>query len=34
MYDALGGGVTRSLSMEIHGKGFSSYLLDMEVKEV
>ena len=29
MYAALGGGVTRSLSM--HGKGLSSYLLDMEI---
>ena len=28
---ALGGGVTRSLSMDKHGKGFSSYLLDMEI---
>lgn len=31
MYDALGGGVTRSLSLDKHGKGFSSYLLDMEL---
>jgi len=31
MYDALGGGVTRSLSLDKHGKGFSSYLLDMEI---
>ena len=31
MYDALGGGVTRSLSMDKHGTGFSSYLLDMEI---
>jgi len=31
MYDALGGGVTRSLSLDMHGKGFSSYLLDMEI---
>lgn len=31
MYDALGGGVTRSLSLDKHGKSFSSYLLDMEI---
>ena len=31
MYDALGGGVTRTLSLDMHGKGLSSYLLDMEV---
>lgn len=31
MYEALGGGVTRSLSVDMHGKGFSSYLLDMEI---
>jgi len=31
MYDALGGGVTRSLSMDKHGKSLSSYLLDMEI---
>lgn len=31
MYDALGGGVTRSLSLDKHGKGLSSYLLDMEI---
>lgn len=31
MYDALGGGVTRSLSVDMHGKGLSSYLLDMEL---
>ncbi|MDR1177373.1 MAG: hypothetical protein LBK64_00960 [Spirochaetaceae bacterium] len=31
MYDALGGGVTRTLSMDMHGKGISSYLLDMEI---
>lgn len=31
MYDALGGGVTRSLSIDMHGKGLSSYLLDMEI---
>ena len=31
MYDALGGGVTRSLSVDMHGKSLSSYLLDMEI---
>ena len=31
MYAALGGGVTRSLSVDMHGKGLSSYLLDMEI---
>ena len=31
MYDALGGGVTRSLALDKHGKSLSSYLLDMEV---
>lgn len=28
---ALGGGVTRSLSMDSHGKSLSSYLLNMEI---
>ena len=31
MYEALGGGVTRTLSLDMHGKGLSSYLLDMEI---
>ena len=31
MYAALGGGVTRSLSVEMHGKGLSSYLLDLDI---
>lgn len=31
MYDALAGGVTSSLSLDIHGKSFSSALLDMEI---
>lgn len=31
MYAALGGGVTRSLSVDMHGKGLSSYLLEMEI---
>lgn len=32
MYDALGGGVTRSLSVDMHGKSLSSYLLDMDIE--
>lgn len=31
LYDALGGGVTRSLSLDKPGKGMSSYLLDMDI---
>lgn len=31
MADALGGGVTRSLSLDKHGKSLSSFLLDMEI---
>ena len=31
MSAALGGGATRSLSVDMHGKGLSSYLLDMEI---
>lgn len=31
MYDALGGGVTRSLSIDKHGKSLSSFLLEMEI---
>ena len=31
MYDALGGGVTRSLALNKHGKSLSSYLLDIEI---
>ena len=31
MYDALGGGVTRTLSLDMHGKGLSSWLLDMDI---
>lgn len=31
MYDALGGGVTRTLAQDMHGKGLSSYLLDLEI---
>ena len=29
MHKALGGGVTRSLALDMHGKGLSSALLDM-----
>ncbi len=32
LHDALAGGVTRSLSLDIHGKSLSSLLLDMEVE--
>lgn len=31
MHDALGGGVTRSLSLDIHGKSLSSALLDFVI---
>ncbi|MGV2291721.1 hypothetical protein AAHK20_23620 [Trinickia sp. YCB016] len=31
--DALGGGVTRSLAIDAHGKSISSVLLDIEVAE-
>lgn len=31
MHQALAGGVTRSLRMDIHGKGLSSLLMDMEI---
>ena len=31
MQEALGGGVTRTLSLDMHGKGFSSHLLDMDI---
>ncbi|MDF2616603.1 MAG: hypothetical protein K0Q47_1258 [Sedimentibacter sp.] len=31
MYGALGGGVTRSLALDKHGKSLSSYLLDIEI---
>jgi hypothetical protein len=33
MQRALGGGVTRSLSLDAHGKGLSSALLDMEIDD-
>jgi hypothetical protein len=31
--DALGGGVTRSLALDAHGKGLSSALLDLDLPE-
>jgi hypothetical protein len=31
LYDALGGGVTRSLALDKHGKSLSSALLDMDL---
>lgn len=31
LHDALGGGVTRSLALDKHGKSLSSALLDMEI---
>lgn len=31
--EALGGGVTRSLALDAHGKSVSSALLDMEISE-
>lgn len=34
MYDALGGGVTRSLALDKHGKSLSSYLLDIEIQSL
>ena len=33
MYEALGGGVTRSLAIDMHGKSLSSALLDMEIDD-
>jgi hypothetical protein len=32
--NALGGGVTRSLALDAHGKGLSSALLDMELPDL
>lgn len=31
MYEALGGGVTKSLAQDMHGKSLSSKLLDLEI---
>lgn len=33
MYDALGGGVTRSLALDAHGKCLGAGLLNMEIPE-
>lgn len=33
MHEALGGGVTRSLSLDAHGKSLSSLLLEIEVAD-
>ena len=33
MHDALGGGVTRTLNQDIHGKSLSSSLLEMEIPD-
>ncbi len=33
MHDALSGGVTRSLTLDIHGKSFSSALLNMDIDD-
>jgi hypothetical protein len=33
MMEALGGGVTRSLALDAHGKSFSSAMLDMEIPD-
>lgn len=33
MYKALGGGVTRTLALDIHGKSLSSAIMNMEIPE-
>ena len=33
LFDALSGGVTSSLALDIHGKSYSSALLDMEIEK-
>jgi hypothetical protein len=33
MYNALGGGVTRTLALDIHGKSLSSALMDLEIPD-
>jgi len=33
LHEALGGGVTRSLSLDAHGKSLSSSLLEMEIPD-
>ncbi|NJB70189.1 hypothetical protein GGR42_000651 [Saonia flava] len=32
LYDALGGGVTRSLALDKHGKSLGGHLMDMSIK--
>lgn len=34
LVDALGGGVTRSLALDAHGKSLSSLMLDLDLPEV
>ena len=34
LHQALGGGVTRSLALDAHGKALSSRLLDMNIAEI
>lgn len=34
LIDALGGGVTRSMALDRHGKSLSSVLLEMEIEEI
>lgn len=33
LHDALGGGVTRSLALDAHGKSYSSLLLDLDLPD-
>ncbi len=33
MHDALGGGVTRSLALDAHGKTLSAAILDIEIDD-
>jgi hypothetical protein len=33
LHEALGGGVTRSLALDAHGKGLSALLLDLEIPD-
>jgi len=33
IHDALAGGVTRSLALDAHGKGLSSWMLEMEIPD-
>lgn len=33
LHDALGGGVTRSLALDAHGKSLSAYLLDIDLAD-